>query len=156
MVFLYIIYFLKILSGDEFSVNDSYPTKDIAIIEDKDYTNILKEVHDNLDTYIGQKISFTGYVYRVDDLQNNEFILARDMIINSKNQTIVVGFLCSYNKSADLSDGCWINITGTIEKGNYYGDIPIIKIDSLEKTQKPENPNVYPPDENYVPTSAIL
>ena len=32
---------------------------DIAIIDSKNYTNILKEVHENLNEYIGQKISFT-------------------------------------------------------------------------------------------------
>ena len=112
-------------------------------------------MHDNLDTYIGQKISFTGYVYRVPDLKSNEFILARDMIINSKNQTIVVGFLCEYNKATELEEGLWVNISGTIEKGNYYGDIPILKIDSLEKVEKPNNQYVYPPDDTYVPTAVI-
>ena len=46
---------------------------------DENYTNVLKEVHENLDTYVGQKICYTGYVYRVADLPENQFVLARDM-----------------------------------------------------------------------------
>ena len=34
-------------------------------IEPENYTNVLKAVHDDIDTYVGQKISFSGYVYRV-------------------------------------------------------------------------------------------
>ena len=74
------------------TVNDEIPSPEIANLTPENYTNILKEVHENLDTYIGQKISFIGYIYRVQDLEENQFILARDMIINSKNQTVVVRF----------------------------------------------------------------
>lgn len=71
-------------------VTDEIPSPEVATLTSENYTDILKEVHENLDTYIGQKISFIGYIYRVDDLEENQFILARDMIINSKNQTVVV------------------------------------------------------------------
>lgn len=128
---------------------------DIAILSSENYTNVLKEVHEDLDTYIGQKISFTGYVYRALDIKDDEFVLARNMIINNKNQTLVVGFLCSYDKACNLEDSTWVNITGTIEKGEYYGEIPCIRIDRLEIVQKPEDDLVYPPDENYVPTCVI-
>ena len=74
------------------TVNDEIPSPEIANLTPENYTNILKEVHENLDTYIGQKISFIGYIYRVQDLEENQFILARDMIIISKNQTVVVRF----------------------------------------------------------------
>ena len=40
-------------------------------------------------------------------------------------------------------------------KGNYNGEIPILNIISIEKTNKPENPNVSMPDSSYVPTAVI-
>ena len=135
--------------------NYSIPSPDIAEITPENYCNILKAVHENLNTYVGQKISFTGYIYRVADLKENQFILARDMIINSKNQTVVVGFLCEYEKAKELVNDSWIKITGTIEKGNYYGEIPIIKIESLEEASIPNNPLVCPPSDSYVPTAVI-
>ena len=54
-----------------------------------------KAVHDNLDNYIGQQISFSGYVYRISDFESNQFVLARNMIISSDFQTLIVGFLCN-------------------------------------------------------------
>ncbi len=125
-------------------------------IDSTNYTNILKAVHDNLDTYVGQKISFSGYIYRVYDLQENEFVLARDMVINSNYQTLVVGFLCHSDSASNFKDGTWVNITGEIKKGYYHGDIPIIEIEKIEEISKPKDFYVYPPDDFYIPTSTLL
>ena len=82
--------FIKNVFSENITVDDSITPPNIANISDNNYTNILKEVHDDLNSYIGQTISFTGFVYRVSDIKDDEFILARNMIINSDNQTVVV------------------------------------------------------------------
>lgn len=120
------------------------------------YTNILKSVHDNPDEYIGKKIKFSGYVYRLIDFTDNEFVLARDMIISSDFQTVVVGFLCSYTNAKDFNDGNWIEITGTIKKGAYHGEMPIVDIEDIKEIEKPSDEYVYPPDDNYIPTSSFM
>lgn len=120
------------------------------------YTNILKSVHDNPDEYIGQKIKFSGYIYRVIDFTEKEFVLARNMVVSSDFQTVVVGFLCRYDKAKEFEDGTWIEITGTIKKGTYHGDMPIIDIENIQKTEKPSDEYVYPPDDDYIPTSSLL
>ncbi len=131
------------------------PSNKTAYITDKNYTNILKEVHKNLDTYIGQKICYTGYIYRVDNLKDDEFILARDMQIENTNQTVIVGFLCTLPNATDYSNYEWVKIIGNIEKGNYFGDIPCIKIEEIEKIAEPENKIVPPPNENFIETAII-
>lgn len=117
------------------------------------YTNILKSVHDNPDEYIGQKIKFSGYVYRIIDFTEKEFVLARNMVVSSDFQTVVVGFLCNYEKAKEFENGTWVEITGTIKKGTYHGEMPVVDIDSIQKTKKPSDEYVYPPDDNYIPTS---
>jgi uncharacterized membrane protein YcgQ (UPF0703/DUF1980 family) len=77
------------------------------------------------------------------------------MVINSKNQTVVVGFLCKYENANDFANDTWVNITGTIEKGYYYGDIPVINISNIEETSIPNNPLVNPPSSTYIPTAII-
>lgn len=136
-------------------VQDIIPSPEVAVLTEKNYTDILKTVHENLNDYIGQKISFTGYVYRVADLKENEFILARDMVINSKNQTVVVGFLCKCQDANKYVNDSWVTITGAIEKGYYYGDIPIINIEKIDEASIPDSPCVMPPSDSYVPTSVI-
>ena len=153
LIILGIVIF-KILSGAKNNSN-SYQNN-VNTISTTNYTNVLKAVHDNIDNYIGTKIKFTGYVYRVLDFKDNQFVLARDMIISSNYQTVIVGFLCEYEKAKDFQDNTWVEITGEITKGNYHGDMPIVKIISINKVDKPNDEYVYPPDENYIPTNGIV
>ncbi len=137
--------------------NSCIPQSGVSQISPKNYTNILKTVHENIDSYVGKKICFTGYVYRVLDLQDNQFVLARDMIVNSNSQTVVVGFLCEYDESKNFDDNTWVQVTGEIFKGDYHGDMPIIKITDIKSVDKPSQEEyVYPPDDSYIPTAGVL
>lgn len=149
---------LKFLVGASNSSLDSscMPKNKVCNISSSNYTNILKAVHENIDSYIGVKINFTGYVYRVLDLNKNQFVLARNMIVSSNFQSVVVGFLCEADNASTFENDTWVNITGKITKGNYYGDMPIIKITEIKKVDKPNDEFVYPPDESYIPTNGII
>lgn len=157
LIIIVCIVTFKIFNGANELSNDScIPKSNTVNITSSNYTNILKTVHDNIDNYIGLKIKFTGYVYRVLDLEDNQFILARDMIISSDRKCVVVGFLCEYDTANELKDNTWIEVTGTIKKGNYHGDMPILKITQINPCEKPNDEFVYPPDETYIPTNEIL
>lgn len=132
------------------------PPNDVSKLSATNYTNVLKTVHENIDDYVGLKINFTGYIYRVFDLSENQFILARDMVISSDFQTLVVGFLCEWEKAKDFENETWVELTGEITKGNYHGDMPILKVTDMKRIAKPNEEFVYPPDETYIPTSNLL
>lgn len=154
-VFALSLYKLYWAQKEIINVNDSVVHSDITEISPANYTNILKAVHENMDSYLGKKIKFSGYIYRVIDFNNNQFVLARDMIVDS--QSYVVGFLSEYNQIKDFEDGTWVEITGTIKKGKYHNqNIPIINIIELKKIEKPEDEFVPPPNNTYIPTSSIL
>ena len=136
----------KVFNGAMNSENTSscIPQNRVNKITANNYSNVLKAVHENIDDY------------GVLDLKENQFILARDMIISSDFQSVIVGFLCEYDKALEYEDNSWIEITGEIIKGDYHGDMPIVKITSINKTNKPNDEYVYPPDESYIPTAGIL
>ena len=146
LIFILVFVTYKIFYGAKTSTQSCMPQNDIFEISAKNYTNVLKSVHENIDTYIGKKINFTGYIYKLLDFKDNQFVLARNMIISSGFNYVIVGFLCEYNDINDFEDGSWVNVTGEITKGNYHGDIPIIKITQIDKIQKPEDEYVYPRD----------
>jgi len=161
-IFMLVVFGISVyrifFTGNKFEVNDIISAKEITEINADNYTNILKAVHNDLDSYIGMKIKFTGYVYRLLDFKDNEFVLARDMFINEdKTQSVVVGFFSEYKGAKNLNDKEWIEITGVIEKGKYHNEeIPIIMITELQQTPQPENPFVMPPSETYIPTNGLL
>lgn len=136
-------------------VEDFIPSDDIVKIDPQNYTNILKLVHTDIDTFVGQKISFTGYVYRVNTFPENNFILARDMKV-TENQSVIVGFLSQSEEIKNYNDYDWIDITATIEKTSYNGEfVPILKIESITKTTEPENSAVPKPSDDFVETAVI-
>lgn len=135
---------------------DDYMASTVSPIDPKNYTNILKSVHENVDAYVGTKFKFSGYVYRAIDFNDNQFVLARDMVISSDYQTLIVGFLCESEKIVNIKDNTWIEITGTIQKGDYHGDIAIVKVTDLKEAEKPIDEYVYPPDDTYIPTNGII
>lgn len=159
MLFVFGISIYKIFfTSGKFNVNDKLKAKDITELDAKNYTNILQAVHDDIDSYEGMKIKFTGYVYRVFDFSNEQFVIARDMFINEdKNQSVVVGFLCESKDVKEFKDGEWVEIIGTIKKGKYHNsEIPIIKITEIKDTIQPDMPYVMPPSDTYIPTSGLL
>ena len=104
--------------NNSFKIKDGLQEPDVIHLSTENYTNILKAVHDDIDSYIGKKICFTGYVYRCVDFKETELVLARDMIISSDMQTLIVGFLCDYKKTKDFENESWVELTGEIIKGN--------------------------------------
>lgn len=140
-------------------VNDEIKNADITEISADNYTNILKSSHENIDSYVGKKIKFSGFVYRLYDFTETQFVLGREMIVspttNSQAQAVVVGFLCDLENASSYEDGTWVEIEGTITRGYYHSELPVVKISNIQKVNCPENPYVYPPDKSYVETEAI-
>ena len=78
------------------------------------------------------------------------------MVISSDLQTVVVGFLCEYETAKQYEDKCWVEVEGTIKKGNYHGEVAILEIEKMNKIEKPSEEYVYPPDDSFVSTSTVL
>ncbi len=90
------------------------------------------------------------------DFNTEQFVLARDMIVSSDFQTVVVGFLCHSKIASNFEDGTWVEIEGTITKGDYYGVMPIIEIEKINTVVEPTDEYVYPPDDSFVTTSTVI
>lgn len=147
----------KIYIASTNSLNDEIRTNEVTELTNQNYATILQAVHDDIDSYVGQKIKFSGFVYRVYDLTQEQFVLGRNMIISSDFQSVVVGFLCHYKDAVKFRDSMWVELEGKITKGTYHGsDMPILEVTTIKEIDKPNDEYVYPPDEHYIPTSAIL
>ena len=56
----------------------------------------------------------------------------------------------------DFEEYSWIKVTGTLKKGLYNNsNIPILEIQTIMLSEKPENATVPMPDSDYVPTAVI-
>lgn len=107
------------------------------VLDETNFTDILKTVHDNIDANVNKTVKFTGYVYRMPDFKKDYFLCGRNTIVN--NEDNIAGFLCQSSDAEKLADNEWVEITGIIIKGNYNGDMPIIKVGSIKKVTAPAN-----------------
>ena len=57
----------KVFFRENVKINDNINEKGINVISSSNFTNVLKTVHSNLDEYVGTRIKFTGFVYRLYD-----------------------------------------------------------------------------------------
>ena len=114
------------------------------VLDSTNFTQTLKTVHDNIDENVGKTIKLTGFVFRLPDFRANYFVCGRNMMLNDEEK--VVGFLCTYDGDLKLADSEWVEITGTIVKGYYMTDMPIIEITSINKIPAPPNTFVETPD----------
>lgn len=158
---IFILFFIgtgiyKNIKNSKTKVSDDTSSEKINYVSSSNYTSILKEVHNNLNSYVGQKIRFIGFIYRLYDFNEDQFVLAREMVVSSNYQGVVVGFLCHLNGANKYKDGEWVEVEGTITKGDYHGEIPLVDIYKIEQTAVPSDEYVYPPDNTYIKTDNIL
>lgn len=121
-----------------------FATSEEIIMTNDNYTDILKDCHENIDNYLDKKIYTIGYIFRADDLKENEIVIARDMLVN-QNEAQIVGFLAHCDQANEFEDNIWVEVRGKITKGDYHGEIPIIEIKTIKKITTPEDIFVYPP-----------
>ena len=116
------------------------------VLDDNNFTNYLKSIHDNTPANIGKTIKLSGFVFTLPDFKDTNFVCARNMILD--NEEKVVGFLCEYDKAYELLENEWVEITGTIIHGYYMTDMPVIKVENIKKITAPVNTYITPPENN--------
>lgn len=122
---------------------DIYQNKYDYIITEDNFTNMLKAIHENIDINIGKTVKISGFVFTMPDFKDNYFVCGRNMLLSGEEK--IVGFLCDYEKAYELLESEWVEVTGTIKKGFYQTDMPIIQVEKLNKIEAPENTFVNPP-----------
>ena len=148
----------KIQQSSRVYIKDDIQASNYIQIPDANYANILKDAYENIDKYNGKKIKYSGFIHRLYDFSENQFVLAREMILDKfsdKAQVVIVGFLCEYEDISSYESNTWVEIEGTITKAMYHTEIPIIKVSSIRKSQCPADPYVLPPEDTYIITEDL-
>lgn len=152
LLIIALVFFSKKSKSDTYIINEPSSLD----INSNNYTSVLDTCYKNPESYIGKKIKFTGFVFRLFDFKDNQFVLAREMIVDNGNDSqakvVVVGFLCEYDKALKFPDGTWVEVEGLISKGNYHSETPIVKVLNITPTTPPEDPYVFPPNKNFLIT----
>ena len=115
------------------------------IMDDVHFSAWISELYTKLDLWIGTKITASGSVWKDGELfASDEFALARMMMVCCAADLQPVGILAKWDEHQTLTDGEWVEITGTIAKTPYKDRFdPLIIVESVKKITPPQQEYVY-------------
>ncbi len=111
---------------------DKYTMKDWAIEFNR---------NPNLDDYVGKKVNVTGFVFKPDYLDSNQFLISRFVVRCCAVDAVPTGIIVVNNSQEEFKDDDWLEIKGIFEitETNNQKEIAI-KPDSIKKISEPANP----------------
>lgn len=130
-----------------------YSREDVLVIDDVFFDDALNEVRDNIDHYVGQKVSLYGFVFRQDHFDESTFFISRLLIVCCAADSLITGILAESDEIYQFENYEWLEVTGVIDRTTYYDpwvdqtyEAPIVRVDSLNERDRPQVPYVYPRD----------
>ncbi|CDF57627.1 Uncharacterized membrane protein, YCGQ B. subtilis homolog [Thermobrachium celere DSM 8682] len=115
----------------------------IINVDNKNYLDVMEELHNNLDKYLGREIVIEGFIFRNKEFNKNQFVVARMLVNCCAADAQVVGLMVegSYN----VKENEWVRVRGNIKKGCYDNqEIPVIDAKSVDLIKKPKEEYIYP------------
>ncbi|MBU2700318.1 putative membrane protein [Sporomusaceae bacterium BoRhaA] len=115
------------------------------VVTDLKYTEIMSELNQFPDDYIGKEVNMTGFVFRSPGQSSNQISLVRYVITCCTADALPYGILCETASAKQYPDGTWLEIQGVVQKGKYDNEpVGMIKLSSIKKITEPMHPYVFP------------
>ena len=120
---------------------------DGGIVMDSDtFAQWLTKLYTKPDAWVGKKITATGSVWKDGELfEKDEFALASMMMLCCAADMQPVGVLAQWSDVQALTEGEWIEVTGTLSKKPYKDSFdPLIIVETVKKIDPPQREYIYP------------
>ncbi|CAG7639078.1 hypothetical protein PAESOLCIP111_04007 [Paenibacillus solanacearum] len=114
-------------------------------VKEELYMETLTTIDLYLDRFIGKKLQLTGFVYRQEEMKDNQFVVGRFTVQCCSADAAPFGVLVEYDRAKTLATDSWVTVTGTIQKGS-FNDMEVLKlkVESVAKAEPAKSPYVYP------------
>jgi uncharacterized repeat protein (TIGR03943 family) len=97
------------------------------------------------DSFQGKTIELSGFVYRDENMSDNQFVIGRFTVQCCSADAAPYGVLVQYEKGNLFATDQWIQITGKIDQTTFNGTkLMIIEADRIQKIEAPKELYVYP------------
>lgn len=124
--------------------------KDSITIGESGFIETISALDFYMNPFIGKKAEISGFVYREDDMAENQFVVARFALQCCSADAFPFGLLIESSMGRELPKDTWVRITGTLGSGAYNGN-ELLKIDAskIERIPAPASPYIYPEYDYY-------
>jgi putative membrane protein len=127
--------------------------KDKIVVKPEIYLEVLSAIDLFKEPFIGKKIEISGFVYRENDLKENQFVVGRFVMQCCSADASPYGVLIDFPSAKNYTKDTWVTVSGTIQKTTYHNnEIFMIQANKVEKIPAPESVYVYP---NFDPLSEV-
>lgn len=98
---------------------------------------------DDLSSFNGQEADIVGFVYRDEDMPENQFLLARFTISCCVADSMAIGLPVVWDEA--IEQDTWLRVQGQFLLGDFRGEqTPLLQPATLEVIEQPEHPYLYP------------
>ncbi|WP_438447882.1 TIGR03943 family putative permease subunit [Gorillibacterium sp. sgz5001074] len=119
--------------------------KERITISDKGFMETLTAMDFYMNRFLGKKVEISGFVYREEDMEENQLVVARFAVQCCSADSAPYGLLVEAGSGKELKKDTWIKVTGTLSHTLYRGnDIMKLEASKVEKTPAPASPYTYP------------
>jgi len=118
---------------------------DLIKVKEELFIETLTTVDLYLDRFIGKKMELTGFVYRQEDMTDQQFVVGRFSVQCCSADAAPFGVLIEYDRAKNFADDSWVTVAGTIQKTKFNDmDIIMLKVDKIAKAEPSKSQYVYP------------
>ncbi|MBK3496851.1 TIGR03943 family protein [Viridibacillus sp. YIM B01967] len=132
----------------ELGVFANMPT---VALNDENYLKGMETIYNFPGEFIGKKLSYKGFIYKEQVIDRKQAFVLRFGVIHCVADSGVFGMLVEFPDDMKLQNDDWVNVEGTISTVYYQpfkANIPVLKVDTWEKTIQPEEPYTFRGYEN--------
>ncbi|MBP1966868.1 TIGR03943 family putative permease subunit [Paenibacillus aceris] len=116
----------------------------LVLINDDFYIESLTSLDLYQDQFIGKKVQISGYVYRLDNMNKNQFALGRFSMRCCVADSVPLAILVETDNPEQWKNDMYVVALGTIEKRNLDGkDVVTIVAKTIDTQKEPTSPYVY-------------
>lgn len=115
-------------------------SKDFIELTDETYGVWYLDALDNLERYMGKKISFVASALVPGNFAKGYFVPGRAIMTCCAEDIQFLGFACKYD--GEVKDHSWVKVTATVSREyfeGYQGEGPMLKAISVEPVKAPKN-----------------
>ncbi len=120
-----------------------YDLKDEELkLDDYGYGIFYLDAMDNLDRYIGKRVTFTAMVLKPEDSNDAYFVPGRMAMTCCADDMAFLGYACKYDKCSELSNKDWVEVTATVNREfwkDYDGEGPVLHALCVTPAKKPKD-----------------
>lgn len=118
---------------------------DVIQVKEELFMETLTTVDLYLDRFVGKKLELTGFVYRQENMKDNQFVLGRFSLQCCSADAAPFGVLVEYDRARNFATDSWVTVTGTIGKTKFDDmEIMVLKPEKVAKAEPAKTPYVYP------------